>query len=249
MSHKVSTAVYDHSQSAGSARLVLLAMADEASDYGELTAYRRSYSHLARKANVTKNTVRVAIRQLQDLGEVEVLREGDGRASSDYRIVLPGLGDEGAQSKHPGGADEAPRVIGSPTQGAPDEHPIIPFSPGTSPSSPSSPTAFEAFWSSYPRKEGKGAARKAFATAAKKAQVFDILAGAQRYRDDPNRDPGYTAHPATWLNQERWDDDPLPPRSNGNGSVGSRTVRNLQQMQEKRRALGPPPLQQRELGR
>lgn len=37
----------------------------------------------------------------------------------------------------------------------------------------------------------------------------------ERYRDDPNRDDGYTAHPTTWLNRDGWDDDPLPARTNG----------------------------------
>jgi hypothetical protein len=36
--------------------------------------------------------------------------------------------------------------------------------------------------------------------------------GAQRYANDPNRDESFTAHPATWLNAERWLDDPMPLR-------------------------------------
>jgi hypothetical protein len=40
-----------------------------------------------------------------------------------------------------------------------------------------------------------------------------VLAAAERFAADPNRDPDYTPHPATWLNQDRWDDDPLPARN------------------------------------
>lgn len=73
--------------------------------------------------------------------------------------------------------------------------------------------AFDAFWNIYPRKEGKAKARLAWMKAIRQAEIDTIMAGAQRYRDDPNRDPAFTAHPATWLNGDRWEDEPLPSRS------------------------------------
>ena len=33
-----------------------------------------------------------------------------------------------------------------------------------------------------------------------------------RYADDPNRVEAFTAHPTTWLNAGRWNDEPLPER-------------------------------------
>ena len=71
---------------------------------------------------------------------------------------------------------------------------------------------FEMFWNYYPRKVGKQAAIKAFAKALKSASVEDIVAGARRYADDPNRSDTFTAHPTTWLNAGRWADGPLPER-------------------------------------
>ena len=71
---------------------------------------------------------------------------------------------------------------------------------------------FEQFWNIYPRPTAKGAARIAFSKALKKASLEKILSGASRLSDDPNLDPAFTPHPSTWLNQERWDDGPLPPR-------------------------------------
>ena len=41
----------------------------------------------------------------------------------------------------------------------------------------------------------------------------EILQGATRFASDPNRVPTFTPHPATWLNQGRWSDEPLPPRT------------------------------------
>lgn len=69
---------------------------------------------------------------------------------------------------------------------------------------------FRAFWAAYPRRVAKGAARKAWRSIMKKGGVeaADIIAGAAAYCDDPNRKPDitFTAHPASWLNAERWTD-------------------------------------------
>ncbi len=73
---------------------------------------------------------------------------------------------------------------------------------------------FEEFWTTYPRKVGKQDARKVWDRSRKKTPIPDILAGSIRYRDDPNREDGFTAHPSTWLARGGWDDDPLPPRRN-----------------------------------
>ena len=71
---------------------------------------------------------------------------------------------------------------------------------------------FEKFWNTYPIKAGKGSALKAWVKAIKKATPEIITEGASRYASDPNREPEFTAHPATWLNGERWLDSPLPEK-------------------------------------
>lgn len=80
---------------------------------------------------------------------------------------------------------------------------------------------FDRFWQVYPRRVGKLDARKAWARALRQAPDHVIIAGAQRYADDPNRSDEYTAHPATWLRAGRWADDPLPQRgaARGNGQT------------------------------
>lgn len=71
---------------------------------------------------------------------------------------------------------------------------------------------FEDFWKVYPNKKGKGAARKAFENAIKKGVTSDMLIDAvnrQRCGAQWTKDNGqFIPHPATWLNQERWDDEP-----------------------------------------
>ncbi len=71
--------------------------------------------------------------------------------------------------------------------------------------------AFEEFWLVYPRKVGKGQARKAWRTAIKKSSASEIMAGALRYAKQPGREEQFTAHPTSWLNGERWlDQSPTP---------------------------------------
>lgn len=73
---------------------------------------------------------------------------------------------------------------------------------------------FEEFWKTYPRRVGKTAARRAFVKAVASGVTAEtVIAGARAYADDPNREPEFTAHPSTWLNAGRWDDEPLPGRS------------------------------------
>jgi len=71
-------------------------------------------------------------------------------------------------------------------------------------------TPFDIFWKAYPRKTGKGDARKKFAKALTKTSFENIMAAlgkvkasAQWQKDDGQ----FVPYPATWLNQERWDDE------------------------------------------
>lgn len=84
-------------------------------------------------------------------------------------------------------------------------------------------TAFDSFWSAYPRKQGKGAARKAFQKARKKAALETMLSAieTQKLSAQWKRDGGqYIPQPATWLNQERWGDELDAVYQNGGGNGG-----------------------------
>ena len=88
---------------------------------------------------------------------------------------------------------------------------------------------FDRFWAVFPRRTSKGTARAAFAKALKRASFDVILAGAERYRDDPNRDE-VMPHPATWLNQDRWEDDPLPPKPATRGRDPNHNQRTIERV-------------------
>ena len=92
--------------------------------------------------------------------------------------------------------------------------PPIPSHPGDSEKSqPGKPNPaevlFERFWAAFPRirKQGKGAARKAFAVACQKADAETIIAAAEEYSASPVGKGQFAKSPAAWLNQECWQDD------------------------------------------
>ncbi|TIM14482.1 MAG: hypothetical protein E5Y67_12445 [Mesorhizobium sp.] len=65
---------------------------------------------------------------------------------------------------------------------------------------------FNLFWRTYPRRISKGAARTAFERAIRKTSLETMLAAIADYiRFKPERID--FKHPATWLNQECWDDE------------------------------------------
>ena len=67
---------------------------------------------------------------------------------------------------------------------------------------------FEDFWSICPRKTAKGSARKAWLKAIKTASPETIIDGIKAYaKSAQGTEPQYIAHPATWLNGERWSDE------------------------------------------
>ena len=70
---------------------------------------------------------------------------------------------------------------------------------------------FTEFWKAYPKKVGKGEAHKAFVKVPKSAWTKLIPAVEQQKQSQQwQKDDGrYIPNPATWLNQGRWDDEPV----------------------------------------
>lgn len=69
---------------------------------------------------------------------------------------------------------------------------------------------FAEFWATYPKKQGKGAAEKAFLKISPTASLHETMIAAVRaavlsrqWREQNGR---FIPNPATWLNQRRWED-------------------------------------------
>lgn len=81
---------------------------------------------------------------------------------------------------------------------------------------------FLRFWEAYPLHRDKRKAQIAWRKAVRRldatgganlhAAMAQILDGAIRYRDDPNRVDQFTRYAEGWLNGDCWEDDPLPER-------------------------------------
>jgi uncharacterized protein YdaU (DUF1376 family) len=108
---------------------------------------------------------------------------------------------------------------------------------------------FVSFWNVYPLKVGKGAAQKAFEKAIRTTDADIIIKGALRYKSDPNRVPGYTAHAATWLNAQRWLDDPLPPRNLSTAEIKEKELQDAKTKAERERAENEAWFREQELQR
>ena len=89
------------------------------------------------------------------------------------------------------------------------------------------PPGFEAFWAAYPRKIGKRAAMTAWARLKVNGNLDKVLAAVEQQKRSEQwmRDGGqFIPHPATWLNQGRWDDEPASAIAPSLRVVGPRTV-------------------------
>lgn len=93
----------------------------------------------------------------------------------------------------------------------------------TCPAKPNVSDEFLDWYLEYPRKDSKGVAEKAYAKARKIATADELVEGAIRYREDPNREATFTKLPATWLNAKCWEDGPLPARQIQGRPTGSQT--------------------------
>ncbi|WHZ35741.1 helix-turn-helix domain-containing protein [Sagittula sp. MA-2] len=192
-------------------RLVLLAIADHV---GRNEKSYPSVSRLQSRTGLSVRSVQGAIKRLEALGYLAIGRQEGPHGTNTYKVKTPAA-DAPQQELHPAGAAPHPRrSCTPPPAGAAPEPSMNPQEPSNMSKSSSDIDAdlFEEFWRECPRKVGKGNARPAFKRALKKASAGQIIEGMKRFaRVSAGTEPRYVAHPATWLNGERWDDD-LRPR-------------------------------------
>ena len=95
---------------------------------------------------------------------------------------------------------------------------------------------FEEFWKVYPKKVSKVSARKAWMKiAGANGHAAEIIIGVEMWKSTEQwGDPRYIPHPATFLNERRWEDE-VPkggqggkPRGGNIGSAEERDRRNFE---------------------
>lgn len=133
----------------------------------------------------------------------------------------------------------------SPKEKSPTPPKEITPSPVSEPvgSSTDSAREFAEFWSLFPNKVGKRDAQKAFGSARKRAPVDAILAGLRRYVAKTDDRPW--CNPTTFLNQDRWEDQPAPaPQRQATAPPGRRmnAVEALASLRARERHEPPGPV-------
>ncbi len=180
--------------------VVLLAIADVVNDMHE-NQFWASSSSLARKVGMDSGNVRHRLQELTGLGWITVLTERAGRPTR-YEWMGARRRNAGARREHtpPASTAHTP-VLSIQTQDEPKRNAIARADVDV---------WFDQFWSVYPRRVGKRAARKAFDPALKRGLPDQIIAGAMTYARACERvdEARYIAHPATRLNGDRWLDEP-----------------------------------------
>lgn len=192
-------------------------------------AWEFSAARIAKEVAEGRDAILTAIRELRDVGFVALRRIGGVEPRSVYymrdALDLPWPWDD-PQPDNPAVADPPPDnpAVASPT---PSEKTVpamtealITEAPITAalelvvqaPGVPTVEQSFEQWWKHYPRKIAKPAALRSYRAARKVGTHEAMMIGLAdwcRYWTAKN-EPQFIPHPATWLNQHRWQDAPPP---------------------------------------
>lgn len=246
MSNYVSSLVQRKVIGSSTIKSILIYLSDRASDDG--SGIWVSKANISNDTEFSKRTVQASIKKLIEDGiliEAGIKKHQNGH-TIDYSINLTRIkglngtrddkqggvqemraSNNGVQELHPTGAGDSP-------QGVQELHPNLPLTihePSTTPLTPKGELAvllleFERMWGYYPRKVGKGSARKAFIKARKIATLEEIAIGMKGFVENINGTPmDKIPHAATWLNGERWLDDQTHAANRGQTSED--TMRSL----------------------
>ena len=206
MSVTVMARVWRNSKAKHASLLVLLAIADFCNDEDEAWP---SIATLAMKARLTTRQVKRVLIALEEAGEIQVIKNA-GQNGTNRFLVTVGRGDK----LSPGGdiqegkgvtfcASEMSKMSPKPSRTIISKEPSI---------NTELLADFEIWWTKYPRRIAKGAARRAYLSAIKTASPEVLLDGVVRFATavTANRTPPkFIPHPATWIRNERWNDEEI----------------------------------------
>jgi transposase len=160
--------------------------------------WNMSINSLASRNNVGKDQIRTAIAELEEFG---YLTREQSREEGKFAETIWKTSDPSDKPLSDNPTTENPTIKNT----IPKEDQIK--------NNERTISEFERFWEIYPKKTDKGAARRAFTSAIRKADVELIITKAKAYAEDPNLpQKQFIKYPASWLNAEAWNNPPLPER-------------------------------------
>lgn len=163
---------------------------------------------ICRQGTEGRDAIRNTLRELETAGYIrrEKIRLADGTFTSTctvYECGVPSTTDSQASASQPPEGQAVIQELRAKTDTKRDS--------SSSGDDGVFDSIFDAFWKQYPRKTGKPAAKKALKPVA--SQPGAIATGLAKWVEFWNADrteQRFIPHPATWLNQRRWEDDPPP---------------------------------------
>jgi hypothetical protein len=247
MSVKAMADVFEHSPYALGTRLVHLIVADKANDDHE-NLFWLPFADIARKANVSTDTVARAVKRMLADGYLELVQPAVHHSPAIYHFVMSIDVHKTESANCQGSQIEGPQIAAAESANAPNQSPQTPKRtvltnqvksnqqeptralPSTlvQPTLIPPTTTFDDFYRRYPRPVAKPAAARAWAKVAREAVA--IMQGLEpwlRYWEARN-EPEYIPHPATFLNRRGWEDDP-PTSINGNGKLSYMSPKSIRE--------------------
>jgi hypothetical protein len=170
------------------------------------------------KAANDDDMVREQLQREANEAQVRLKREADAARKRRQRVAVT-LGHTESSGQTVTAQDGADAPPPSPDKKAPHTPKEL------TPSAPASPARgeFDHFWAMFPNKVGKADASKAFVKARQRVDLQTMMDGLYRYVRKTDDRPW--CNPSTWLNQDRWTDEPAAqargsPQSKPRGMQG-----------------------------
>lgn len=219
MSFQAIRAVLDRSEAKGSARLLLLILAEHLNQ--NTRRCDPSVATLARECKTSRRTIPRLLAHLKAAGEIEINAGGGRNHCNSYAITVAENPDKDVTVSE---ANPDTRVTVSTAETL---TPVSAFNGETLTnqvrntdtrvtrtirnqkdiSHSADDPDFTAFWSAYPRKVAKPAALKAWRSAKSRPPLADLLAALDRHKGSEQWQAArFIPHPASWINGQRWDD-------------------------------------------
>ena len=163
-----------------------------------------SQKRLAELCEMTDRSVRTHLDTLQTLGLIQVIerkRDNGSQTSNEYKLLFDVQNFPTPMEKI-----SSPPMQNFPTHNLGINN--LGNKPNTSSNDDGVDYYFDQLWEEYPRKVGKAQAKKAFKTASKKINFYDLLPKYMAYvLTLEGKEAQFIPHLATWLNGERWNDE------------------------------------------
>ena len=153
-----------------------------------------SIESIARQNGVGKDSIRGAIRELEEFGYLKRSQENPGRFGESIWVTTD-------PSENP--MTENPMT----------ENPTPKNNNIKKTNNKNYSLEFESFWEAYPRKVAKKEALRAFVKAREEVELEELVKATYEFANDANLpETQFIPYPATWLNRASWLDGPLPER-------------------------------------